>query len=233
METTPRKYQKHKTEVKITVKHFVNTELKPEIDTFSGKLIYPLYVRVRVNRQLTKFKSQLNHSISVDYLDEFLSTEPFKAYADNERLIIEQTIKEMKPEQKANFKLKNWSALYKGGLQPISEIISDFIIRGIIALLRETYHWTESELKPLYAITIPEIFTLLYKVNIPDAKAIEEKYSILLKTGDYERKIQGNAAYEFSLLDGQYGFFQSQLLKSGLHIDPSYIKSLNETLSLL
>lgn len=57
MEVTKRTYQKHKTEKKITVKHYLNTSIK-EYDEIGDK-IYPIYVQVTYNRKNTKFKSKI------------------------------------------------------------------------------------------------------------------------------------------------------------------------------
>ena len=61
MEVTKRTYQKHKTEKKITVKHFVNTNV-----TLKGSHIneetHPIYVDIIYNRQKTRFKSHIQPS---------------------------------------------------------------------------------------------------------------------------------------------------------------------------
>lgn len=61
MEATKRTYQKHKTEKKITVKHFVNTNV-----TITGmhkdEKTNPIYVEVIYNRQTTRFKSHIRPS---------------------------------------------------------------------------------------------------------------------------------------------------------------------------
>lgn len=61
METTEkpkRTYQKHKTEKKITVKHYVNTDFK-QSENELGYILYPVYVQVTYKRKNTKFKSKI------------------------------------------------------------------------------------------------------------------------------------------------------------------------------
>ena len=62
MEVTKRTYQKHKTEKKITIKHYVNTDVK--VDNDSGFTMYALYVQVTYNRKNTKFRSNIPYSLS-------------------------------------------------------------------------------------------------------------------------------------------------------------------------
>ncbi|MEA5457930.1 hypothetical protein VB796_02725 [Arcicella sp. LKC2W] len=64
METTQkpkRTYQKHKTEKKITVKHYVNTNI--EVKNEIGDSIYPVYVQVTYKRKNTKFKSKIPYCV--------------------------------------------------------------------------------------------------------------------------------------------------------------------------
>ncbi|MCU0470587.1 MAG: hypothetical protein MUF58_18520 [Arcicella sp.] len=63
-----RTYQKHKTEKKITVKHYLNTSIK-EYDEM-GDSIYSVYVQVTYNRKNTKFKSKIPYH----YTDTLPST---------------------------------------------------------------------------------------------------------------------------------------------------------------
>lgn len=57
MEVTKRTYQKHKTEKKISVKHYVN----PDVKVFHklGHSMYPVYVQVIYNKNNTKFRSKI------------------------------------------------------------------------------------------------------------------------------------------------------------------------------
>ena len=83
MEVTKRTYQKHKTEKKITVKHFLNTTIK-EYNNF-GHELYPVYVQVTYNRKTTKFRSQVPPSQDkfLDLTPVFYSDEEFQEYYMN------------------------------------------------------------------------------------------------------------------------------------------------------
>lgn len=58
MEATKRTYQKHNTEKKITVKHYLNTSIK-ETDIMFGDIAHPIYVQVTYDRKTTKFRSHI------------------------------------------------------------------------------------------------------------------------------------------------------------------------------
>ena len=80
MEVTKRTYQKHKTEKKITVKHYLNTSIK-EYDEIGDK-IYPVYVQVTYKRKNTKFKSKIPYCLydtplSTVIFDNFNSYEEY------------------------------------------------------------------------------------------------------------------------------------------------------------
>ena len=57
MEVTKRTYQKHKTEYKITVKHYLNTTVN-EYDNH-GNSVYPYYVQVTHRSKNTRFRSRI------------------------------------------------------------------------------------------------------------------------------------------------------------------------------
>jgi len=232
MEQTKRKYQKHKTDVKITVKHFLNTELKPDIDKNTGSLLYPLYIRVGVNRQLTKLRSRLNYLLPIEDLEQFLSLTPIEEYVENERLIIEQTISNERPEQKDTFKLTQWSDRYRSGLDSLGDTISTLILNDIDFILRYQYHWTEAELNRIDRLTIPEIFVFLSREGVTDAQSVQEQYGVLLETTSYQHIVQAvdNVAFDFCLWDVVNGFFQNRLLKSKIPIASDYMSTLNKVL---
>lgn len=83
METTEkpkRTYQKHKTEKKITVKHYV---IKDVERNENGYYEFPIYVQVTYNRKNTKFRSKIPYTVNDDIpslipvFDNFRSFEEF------------------------------------------------------------------------------------------------------------------------------------------------------------
>lgn len=73
---------------KITVKHFLNKDLKPQIN--NGSIEYPVYVQVIYNRNNYKFKSE---NIWFEYLsDDKINAELMQSILKSERLNIIRTI---------------------------------------------------------------------------------------------------------------------------------------------
>lgn len=56
MEASKRKYIKKSHEGKISIKYYLNTDLKPKISD-SGEELFPLYFKVTVKQQATKIRS--------------------------------------------------------------------------------------------------------------------------------------------------------------------------------
>lgn len=79
MEVTKRTYQKHKTEKKITVKHYLNRSLVLDTIDFGGVQtdIYVIYVLVTYNRRNTKFRSLLPTGIDNGVPDKSFSYDLF------------------------------------------------------------------------------------------------------------------------------------------------------------
>ena len=57
MEATKRTYQKHKTEKKITVKHYINDTIT-ELDKY-GEIVHPIYFQVIFDKKNTKIRSRI------------------------------------------------------------------------------------------------------------------------------------------------------------------------------
>ncbi len=86
METTEkpkRTYQKHKTEKKITVKHYLIDNVKEDFD-LEYPTIYPIYVQVTYKRKNTKFRCKIPFS----YLDKLPPIPVFENLSDFEEFYI-------------------------------------------------------------------------------------------------------------------------------------------------
>lgn len=67
---------------KITVKHYLNKRLKPEVEKFGKKtyLYYPLYVSLTVNKKNIRFRSHINADITEDEFEN--KSKEYKRYAN-------------------------------------------------------------------------------------------------------------------------------------------------------
>ncbi len=134
MKSTPRKYQKHKAEGKITVKHFFNTRLKGKTQE-SGVVVYPLYVRIMVKGQLTDIKSRLTQLVDPHSFDLFEND--YSAFLQQEIKDITSIVKDLKPFDKQDFNLQTVTSLYSQSATPITTIIENCLkdeVRYCIAI---------------------------------------------------------------------------------------------------
>lgn len=153
MEVTKRTYQKHKTEKKITVKHFLNTSIK-EYDDFGNEL-YPVYIQVTYNRKTTKFRSQIPPS-----LDKFLDLTPnFDNDKESEEYHLRMGINMFEDAMIGDVNLIKWL---------ISEYKGEFDINELPKL----YH------KKFYSITFFVEWCLMQEIQLAifNSKAVKFKY---------------------------------------------------------
>jgi hypothetical protein len=83
MEVTKRTYQKHKTEKKITVKHYLIDNVKEDPD-LGYPPVYPIYVQVTYKRKNTKFRCKIPYS----YFDKLPQIPVFENLNDFEEFYI-------------------------------------------------------------------------------------------------------------------------------------------------
>lgn len=131
MENNKLTYHKNNPEGKISVKYYLNTDLKPKISD-SGVLRYPLYFKVTVKKQATKVRSLTEHSFitiedfskiekTINYhtvndfngnLKPLLSSGYFEEHFSmivsilSEKDLLFEIVKDCNPFNKANFDIK-------------------------------------------------------------------------------------------------------------------------------
>jgi hypothetical protein len=112
------------TDKKISVKHFLNKTLRPDD---SGE--YPIYVRVSVKSQTTQIPCEI---ISYKFkLDAELDNPEVKEYFENDIKIIEWIIIKLKPFERDNFLIKEFTEIYKILNSPVSNIVEKFLFKEI------------------------------------------------------------------------------------------------------
>lgn len=135
METTEkpkRTYQKHKTEKKITVKHYVNTNFK-QTENELGFTQYPVYVQVTYNRKNTKFKSKIPYTYltqlpfipileSIDSFKEYYVSTPngFERALIRESNFINWLVEQQISKKGDNFKISELPNIYHSNFLELS-----------------------------------------------------------------------------------------------------------------
>lgn len=212
MEAPKRKYQKHKTSVKITVKHQLNTNAKPDIDAITEERIYPIYVTVSVNGQFTRFKSRLRQSVAPDKLDNLLNMPEHKAFAENELRTIEDSIREFKPGSKKEFKLTDWSKYYLKKTAEISAWINFYVDDTLLDILQHRYNWSNEQMLQL-PTDIRSRFAVVTLLGIPEADKLFEQARVVIDLDIYETVIRISHKHNhlYCLWDCLSGYYQQQI----------------------
>ena len=192
MEVTKRKYEKKSTEGKITVKHFLNTKLKPVPNVQSlqdGKERYSIYVRMVVLGKTFDIKSKIMFPIALDEFEFILSSQ--KEYFDREISRILHIIKFQRPFESRSFDLKGVSLSYNNATIPLNEAIENTLKRKIQNVLKSIANFDEKERDSLLE---EKGKTLKYNGNIEDyseqmfkvANEVYSEYPIQVYKGFYE-----------------------------------------------
>lgn len=147
---------------KITVKHYPNTNLKPQTD--SGKAKYPLYVQVIFDRKIYKFKSENDYLKYVD--DKDLEIDYIKNMLESEIKRVERSVYLL---AKHNEKLLTSKDIYKYS-KPLDKIIE----RNFGKLIELEF---KNAPKTLTELSYSEINDLMIFLNGYDKISCSEKVS--------------------------------------------------------
>ena len=239
MEVTKRTYQKHKTEKKITVKHFLNLSIK-EYDTFGSEL-YPVYVQVTYNRKTTKFRSQIPPSIDkfLDLTPTFDSDEEAEEYHMHMGVnMVEEAIesdvsliKWLISEYKGEFDINELPKLYHRNFYSISSFvewclkyeIQHTIFNSKLVKFRYgdssfEYNYHEiDEIVPIFH-SLSSLHNLqFYETDYPFINSIKEKYSSnIWNLGIYVEIMTNN-----SLAGNYWSFGQYENMYAVYNIEPT------------
>ena len=148
MEAIKRKYTKKNNEGKITINYYLNTRLKPIINerfTPDLKDRYPIYIRIMVVGQTIEIKSKINFPLGLDEFDFFLKEE--REIFDIERKRIETIIKNLKPFENQNFKLKDVSHIYNNISISLNVAIENTLVKKVYSFVENIANQEEIELQ--------------------------------------------------------------------------------------
>jgi hypothetical protein len=132
---------KNNADKKISVKHFINTSLKPNND------IYPVYVRVSVKSQTTQIPCE---HIKKYELNQELEKPEIKEYLEKDKKIIEWIIDKLKPFDRSDFLIKEFTEIYKLLNYSVSYIVEEFLLKEI----------SEAE-------NAKQLFSIFHEISLP------------------------------------------------------------------
>ena len=166
MELVKRKYIKKTLQGRITVKHYLNSRLKPVTNPQSlidGKDRYPVYLRLVVSGKTFDMKSKITFPIALDEFDLTLVIERNIFY--KEVLQITEIIEESKPFEDAFFTLKSVANKYHFLSTSFQYAIENILVEKINALLDLSFKYNESETLKELKRKSPELF-FKYDISI-------------------------------------------------------------------
>ncbi|GAB3963006.1 hypothetical protein GCM10028805_65260 [Spirosoma harenae] len=218
MESTTRKYKKHKTGYKVGITYFVNQRIKPLI--FDNVELFPVYVTVRVKHQVTTLKSRCDLYATKETLDRILTESPHvNRIIEAEKDSIEKSIRALRPEDDPNFRITAWSNVYELGLIPIYDIVNQELLKRLVGLLEvdlkiptdilESYttliyssNVDTASLAELFIRVIGQITT----VSLDKVKALEKVFLLLRYNTAYRKNISVNYPWSHSVKIIDYHF---------------------------
>jgi|GEM_PF-5292330 len=119
-EAPKRKYKKHKKDIKITLKHFINKRVK-NINIYE-KESCPLYVQITLKRKTTAYRSKLD--ISSNSEEMYLIEQEYGMALKREIKNIKYFINEFNPIGNDNFSLSSVMVLYRTQKSLVSHVNS-------------------------------------------------------------------------------------------------------------
>ena len=177
MEATKRTYQKHKTEKKITVKHYFNETIN-EIDK-DGEKVVPVYVQVTYQGKNTRFRSRIKplpNLVTQSNVDVRLHSSTFAEEKERDSALIIYLVKAFSKQNDNHndniYSINDLAGLYHNKLNDLSSLIDSCLTAEINEIIRENdgKFTADYEVKPLISI-------LYFKPFYPNLKSIQEKYS--------------------------------------------------------
>ncbi len=214
--TQKRTYQKHKTEKKIRVEHFVFKKGKFVVSEQTGEPLYPVFIQIATRNQITTVKSRANVFTNDKLLEADLKRSEYIEFIENEKAIIERTLREANYDTNPDFKLTDWSDWYR---EAIARTVDDWVnSRTKTEVLKQLYEskilnskqfsvFTTLNANQIYYVLqafqpdfLNSISTYDYKNSLPNFESVNEWYNRLHNTN-----------IKFSIMDATTNYYQKVL----------------------
>lgn len=209
MEAIARTYQKYKTEKKIVVEYKLNKRIASTFQDKNKDASYPVYIEIRVRRQVTTLKSRLNAKCTEKGLKNLLEVPYIAKFIKHEKEMIENTIREFKPDENDNFKISEWSEYYRQKInEDFEELLNNKLYKLINKKIYEIYHTSSSFSREGRNSSI-EILNFLDKLNIPFAKDFLSYYQEIFNLKKIFVREQKYSLITMCLEDWNTGYYQN------------------------
>ncbi|MFN8353645.1 MAG: hypothetical protein U0Y10_04340 [Spirosomataceae bacterium] len=232
IETKPKRtYQKHKTEYKITVKHYLNTKLKPEV-TSDGRNVYPIYTVILAKRQ-NHYRRSLTFAYStIDDFEELLIRE--KSLFDAEKELLTNKIRKHFDEGNEDLvgAFVSLLNLHVSLAQRVRGTLNYEIIKEAERYFSETLHKPFKPLKELLNWIKQEptkLFDGLISL-VPTLEKVQNQYTQLFYFQDFLNVLLNRSQLtkdDFTIFDVQAGYFQKEVRKNMGEKSSDVLRQLN------
>ncbi|XWW46661.1 hypothetical protein JYG30_04145 [Fibrella sp. USSR17] len=224
MDQLKRKYQKHKTEYKISVTYFLRKDRgrDGELRFVGGQLkpaetVYPIYIRVGYKQQNVKIRSRLCKFLPNDDLDGYLSQTLIKEFVDHESESICLLIKEYE-ETVLEFSINQWASYYSGENETLEDLLFEAMFKLFSKELEANYKREDiftitNQLKSDY-----RSIKAFAAAGMPEAIKIYNSFEVLFS----ERWLQPTSSYisNITAWDLHTGYYQKVMRRqSSEHVE--------------
>ena len=179
MEATKRRYQKHKTEYKITVKHYLNKNVM-EHDS-RGERVYPVYVQVTHKSKNSRFRSRINplwHFL-VDRFNTDINSDDFKQIVERDTALIVSLINEYSKfndlhskKNERNYDVNDLPKFYHNYFCDLAGFVDYCLVEELHDII---YDVDEGSIFPLFPVK-PLIYFEHFVKQYPQLNIVKQKY---------------------------------------------------------
>ena len=206
MEANKRKY---KTAKKIVVEYKLNKRVTSIFQDENKDSSHPIYIEIRVRRQITTLKSRLNITTTEKELKNCLKFPYIAKFIEHEKKMIENTIREFNPDENDNFKISEWSEYYRQKInEDFYELLNNKLYKLIDKKIYEIY-LTSSYFSREGKNSSIKILEFLDKLNIPFAKEFLNYYQEIFSLREIFIKEQEHPLIFMCLEDWNTGYYQN------------------------
>lgn len=230
MEATKRKYQKHKTDRKITLTYILNRKLKPTYDTEEERENkinpkYPIYIRIGFRGNNTSVKSRFSIPCSSEN-KLTIRLKEFSDFVNQEKEMIESLILETDVVDGEVYNFKEFGKLYQAYAKPTYEFLSNYFLKELLEIIRErnggnilpgtkNFIYNGLQDKPDAIVYMSALFEDL-RTEVGREYLQERSFLIKKYIGGYthgSHPFHLEIGFDFCLFDIFNNFFQSEIKK--------------------
>ncbi len=174
-------------------------------------LLFPIYIRVLFLQQNVKIRSRLQVRLREGEFESYMKRPEILRFIDNEALTIFRSVEKLKPHEKVNFSIFQWSDYYAYRNKSIFSCIEKVISQQFKDEFTARYEIESSEMAFVLFIDSFSGISLLSKIENKLASEYILKFKPLFDMKKYEDAICEDAL--FCLWDWDSGVYKSEMTR--------------------